>query len=900
MKRLAPDLFDRRFAQLIETGRARLPGLAPDWTDYNAHDPGITLMELLAWVTEAQLYSLGRMRRDERAAYAALFGLAPGGTQAARGLIWPDRLDSRSPAAVYTQSRVIAADAVVNRTDADEPTFRPEGKLLWVAAHIRRLEARLADGRRVDYTVINERGGPAFQPFGAIAGRNDVLVMELECRSDEGLFPPARKDADGALWSIGVRADKPLTGVRSESVSRFERSGATPGAASLTATLVTLTERIPLRVVADTSDGLLRTGALLLDLSAVNESPKRFSIELRAARGFERPPRILRIEPNVLPIVQGYSVANESHTSTGIPDWSFRLDVPGLRFDPFESPVKIEQLDASTGRRTEWRSARLEESGPDDAVFEFDLASERVAFGNGVNGRIPPQGAQMLATYAVSAGEGGGVAANRKWRVLGFAETFGVNIDAMTGGAAATDGIDERREARRRSRDDHALVSAADIEQAALTLPLLEVARAWVLSHDEQAPRTGTVTLVAMRARRSEEEAGGTPETPRWLEAIRRRLAARMPLATRLVVVGPRYIEFSIRAKIEVSLWPRSGTDQSRDRTRAQVPARAGWEHRTSPRRASDDARPHSVDSSGGGSSSRRRAALRARIGQGVSRDQRAAKRAAESRSCRQPVRDDAHQIGRCAMTAPARRAYRFNTPAQWGACLFDRVDREVFAADGDIRPIAPYGETARRYPSQGAHAPVVTRAGEVLWRDDAGCLHRLTECCETPEVRAAPYALARASRIVSTSNGLWVVVEPGNTLERYEQETLSRLSVVSIGDARVIDLASDGYDLLFALIERDGAVQALRIDCAGRVVATVVFEGLADAKGFVYLGRSKRFVVLAGACPRLSWFAAEGGKALTHLVVGALHPCFSASVLGCDARGRVFLAGADSHGAGW
>jgi predicted phage baseplate assembly protein len=553
MKRLTPDLVDRRFADLVEMGRARLPGLAPDWTDHNAHDPGITLMELLAWVTEAQLYSLGRMRRDERAAYAALFGLAPGGTRPARGLIWPDRLDSRSPAAMYTQSRVIAADAVVNRVDADEPTFQPDGKLLWVAARIRRLEARLADGRKIDYTVINERGGPAFQPFGAVAGKNDVLVMDLECRGDDGLFPPKRADAEGAIWPIGVRADKPLTGGLAEPSSRFDRLSTARRAASLTATLVIGTERVPVPIASDSSDGLLRTGALLLDLSAVKDSPKQFSLELRAARGFERPPRLLRIEPNVVPIVQGYSVANESHTSTGVPNWSFQLVIPGLRFAPFESPVKIELRDAGTGRRTEWQSARLSESGPDDAVFEFDMDTERVTFGNGVNGRIPPQSVEVLATYAVSAGEEGSVATHRSWRVLGFAETFGVNVDPVAGGAAATDGIDERREARRRSREDHALVSGSDIEQAAFALPLLEVARAWVLPPDEQAPRTGTLTLVAMRARLSEEEGGSTPETSRWLEAIRRRLAAKMPLATRLAVVGPRYVEFSIRAKIEVA-----------------------------------------------------------------------------------------------------------------------------------------------------------------------------------------------------------------------------------------------------------------------------------------------------------------------------------------------------------
>ena len=66
MKALAPNLFQRRFQDFVEMGRARLPSLAPEWTDHNAHDPGITLMELLAWVAEAQLYSLSRMLRDER------------------------------------------------------------------------------------------------------------------------------------------------------------------------------------------------------------------------------------------------------------------------------------------------------------------------------------------------------------------------------------------------------------------------------------------------------------------------------------------------------------------------------------------------------------------------------------------------------------------------------------------------------------------------------------------------------------------------------------------------------------------------------------------------------------------------------------------------------------------
>jgi predicted phage baseplate assembly protein len=156
-----------------------------------------------------------------------------------------------------------------------------------------------------------------------------------------------------------------------------------------------------------------------------------------------------------------------------------------------------------------------------------------------------------LVSYAVSDGEEGAVARNRRWTVAGINGVFGVNVDPIGGGAPPTEWIGERREARRRSKDDHALVSEEDLVEAARSLSLLEVARAWVPRLDERIPRTGMVRLVVMRSRASGEESGTAPETKRWREAIRRRLADRIPLGTRLVVVAPRYIGFSLRAVIE-------------------------------------------------------------------------------------------------------------------------------------------------------------------------------------------------------------------------------------------------------------------------------------------------------------------------------------------------------------
>src|SRR5262249_20502184 len=149
MNQLAPNLFERRFDDLMDIGRAQLPSLAPAWTDHNAHDPGITLMELLAWVAEAELYSLSRQRRDERAAYARLLGIAAAGTTAARGLIWSDPLDLNSPAATFSSSQVISPEAVINTVDGQTPTFRPTHKLLWVPGQIESLEARSGNGRVV-------------------------------------------------------------------------------------------------------------------------------------------------------------------------------------------------------------------------------------------------------------------------------------------------------------------------------------------------------------------------------------------------------------------------------------------------------------------------------------------------------------------------------------------------------------------------------------------------------------------------------------------------------------------------------------------------------------------------------------------------------------------------------
>jgi hypothetical protein len=553
MRTLAPNLFQRRFQDFVEMGRARLPSLAPDWTDHNAHDPGITLMELLAWVAEAQLYSLSRMRRDERAAYAALLGIAPHGTQSATGLIWPDRLDPNSPAATFEKTIVLPEDTVINTIEPGSPTFRPVQTLLWVPGRIVKLETRSAKGRTTDHTVTNARGGLPFYPFGEKGGRRNVLALTFECRDTAGLFGKDRDSAKGAYWPIGFLAAPPIGGATETSDSpKSDRS-------TLEAVLVTDNDRIDLPIAADTTNGLLATGTLLLDLDGLlrklrtdEKAPGLFTVELRSRTRLSRPPRLLRVEPNVIPIKQEQKIARESKDATGEPDFSFGLKVSGLRFAAGDEPLKLEVAIGNVAEKWELRE-RLSECGPDDNVYELDAAKNEITFGNGVNGRVPQANSTILVTYSVSDGPAGRVARNRKWKVAGFGNTFGVNPDPITGGGASSALLDDRREARRRVREDHALISSADIETAAKNLPLLEVARTWVPDAPNQAPRTGVVPLVALRSRPGGEEPEQAPETAEWLNEIRRQLSPQMPLGLRLMVAAPRYVEFFITAVIEAN-----------------------------------------------------------------------------------------------------------------------------------------------------------------------------------------------------------------------------------------------------------------------------------------------------------------------------------------------------------
>lgn len=56
-----PNLDDRTYNDLVEEALALIPTLSPEWTNYNPSDPGITLVELFAYLSEMLIYRLNRV-----------------------------------------------------------------------------------------------------------------------------------------------------------------------------------------------------------------------------------------------------------------------------------------------------------------------------------------------------------------------------------------------------------------------------------------------------------------------------------------------------------------------------------------------------------------------------------------------------------------------------------------------------------------------------------------------------------------------------------------------------------------------------------------------------------------------------------------------------------------------
>lgn len=70
-----PILDDVRFQQIVDEAKKRIIRYCQEWTDYNVSDPGITLIELFAWMTEMLTYRLNRVPEKAYIHFLEMMGI---------------------------------------------------------------------------------------------------------------------------------------------------------------------------------------------------------------------------------------------------------------------------------------------------------------------------------------------------------------------------------------------------------------------------------------------------------------------------------------------------------------------------------------------------------------------------------------------------------------------------------------------------------------------------------------------------------------------------------------------------------------------------------------------------------------------------------------------------------
>jgi hypothetical protein len=118
---VTPNLDDRTYQDLVQEGIALIPRYSREWTNHNASDPGITLLEVFAYVTEIFLYRINLVSDAHRTKFLKLLtgGGPPEQNHAAlEAALRQASLEMRRPTRAVTSADF---EAIAYQAVQDEP-----------------------------------------------------------------------------------------------------------------------------------------------------------------------------------------------------------------------------------------------------------------------------------------------------------------------------------------------------------------------------------------------------------------------------------------------------------------------------------------------------------------------------------------------------------------------------------------------------------------------------------------------------------------------------------------------------------------------------------------------------------------------------------------------------------
>jgi predicted phage baseplate assembly protein len=466
------DLDDRRFQDLVNEARLRITRSCPEWTEHNVSDPGITLIELFAWMTEMTIYRLNRVPDKLHVTLLDLLGIQLDGPTAARTdlrfrLVGPpeEPLTIHGGRTEVGTIRTAGDESIVFQVDEDftVPATRPSAYVLQ------------RGGQYKDVGIANGQARPTGSdqlPFGTPPAVGDALYLGFE-------------DPIGRL----------LMQVEMEA-SQARGAGVDP-------------EDPPLRWEVSQGDGTWAEAEVLEDLTGgfnygsgtvELQLPPRSAIEpvggrrmhwLRcrvddrtrgggAATQYSNPPEVYSISAAPIgALLPATHASREENEVLGVSDGTPGQVFP-LRHSPLLKPQPGETVEVQDPESGDWSTWELHDdfvgATEFDRRFILDPVSGEVEFGPAIRetdggwtqyGAVPPKGAVLrFSRYRHGGGRTGNVAAE----TVNVLKSPVAGIDTVTNPRPAVGGVDAevlehaRARAAMEIRSRYRAVTAEDYE----------------------------------------------------------------------------------------------------------------------------------------------------------------------------------------------------------------------------------------------------------------------------------------------------------------------------------------------------------------------------------------------------------------------------------------------------
>ena len=544
----APNLDDRRFQELVDDAKRLVQQRCPGWTDHNVHDPGVTLIETFAYMTDQLLYRLNRVPERVYIKFLDLIGVRLFPPTAARvGVTFWLSGPLPEDVVVSTGTEV----ATPRASGSESVSFTTTDELRIVSATRSRVASSITEGEERDHTDTLAGSNPAgFYPFDQVPKPGDSMLVGL---TDAVPACVVRLRLDCEIEGVGVDPEDPP----------LVWEAWTPNGWAMC------------DVDSDGTGGLNRAGDIVLHVPNTHEASLVLNqragwLRCRVVEAYEgqpaysSSPRIRRCDSDT---IGGTVDAVHAETIEG-ELLGLSEGVPAQRFPTERSPIvpgdgpRVLEVGGPDGWQEWGEVVHFADSGPGDDHFVLDAVSGAVELGPAVrerdgsltqHGAVPPKGSMLrLRSYR----SGGGAAGNVTRGALTVLKASIPYVSRVENRRAARGGVDpeDLENARVRGpmllRTGSRAVTAEDYEHLAQEAAP-DVARVRCVSAGEGADAGGVRVLVVPAVPEDEHlrfESLIPPEA--LVRTIAEHLDRRRVIGARVVVEPPAYQGVTIVAKV--------------------------------------------------------------------------------------------------------------------------------------------------------------------------------------------------------------------------------------------------------------------------------------------------------------------------------------------------------------